>query len=283
MNLLAHRLDGAGPPLLLLNGGLMSYTAWDSLLPALAARHRVIRCDLRGQLRSPGPAHATVEGHVADLVALLDHLDVTRAHVVGTSFGALVGVALAALAPARVASLVATTVGPVATPELAGHARTLADACRAAAAGGHAAGVIELIAGALYAPDYVAAHRSDFAERAHQLGALPPAWWSGVVGILDALERFDLRPLLPRVAIPTLVLAAELDLLFPPEQGRSLANAIAGARFAVVSGSGHVLIQERPEEFIRHCLDFISSLVGSRECGEASAFPGYQPPEGVIE
>jgi pimeloyl-ACP methyl ester carboxylesterase len=104
---LAHTVSGDGPPLLLLNGGLMSYPAWEPLAGPLSGRFRLVRCDFRGQLLSPGPAPTTLEGHAADLLQLLDALQIESAHVAGVSLGALVGVTLAAGAPQRVRSLIA--------------------------------------------------------------------------------------------------------------------------------------------------------------------------------
>ena len=113
-HVLTHRVDGDGSPLLLLNGGMMSMAAWEPIARRLAARHRVIRCDFRGQLLSPGPPCASMEDHADDVAALLDALGETRVDVVAASFGAYVGLLLAARHPERVHSLVAATVTDVA-------------------------------------------------------------------------------------------------------------------------------------------------------------------------
>ena len=57
-DVLTHRIDGDGPPLLLLNGGLMSIAVWQPFADALSSTRRVIRCDFRGQLLTPGPPFA---------------------------------------------------------------------------------------------------------------------------------------------------------------------------------------------------------------------------------
>jgi len=75
----------------------------------LEGAHRVIGFDFRGMLMSPGTPHAVLEGHVDDVLALLDYLGVTRVHAVGTSFGALIGAMLAARHPVRVRSLALIT------------------------------------------------------------------------------------------------------------------------------------------------------------------------------
>lgn len=258
---LAYRLDGSGEPLLLLNGGMMSYGAWDPLVPPLAARYQVLRCDLRGQLRSPGTPPSDLAGHADELVALLDHLGVERCHVVGTSFGGLVGIALAALHPGRVRSLVAVTVGDHATPELARGMGQLDEACQLVLDGGSPARLGELMAAFFYSPAFVAANREAFSARTAQLAQLPRGWWEGLSGLLRT--RFDLRPLLPRVACPTLVMAAAQDIVFLPERGRAAADAIPGARFELVPDSAHVLIQEQPLRFVELTMEFIGT-VGER-------------------
>ncbi len=100
-SVLTHRLEGAGQPVLLLNGGLMTLAGWETLAAPLRARFQVLRCDFRGQLLSPGASPPTLDGHADDVVALLDGLGLETVHVVGTSFGALVAVILAARWPER--------------------------------------------------------------------------------------------------------------------------------------------------------------------------------------
>ncbi len=100
-----HTVDGAGPPLLLLNGIAMSAPSWQPVAAPLAENFTVIRCDLRGQLLSPGSPPADVAEHVADVVEVLDHLGLDSVHVLATSFGGAVGALLAARHPERVRSL----------------------------------------------------------------------------------------------------------------------------------------------------------------------------------
>ena len=83
--LLTHAVRGEGEPLLLLNGGMMTYASWEPLSTRLAESYRLVLCDLRGQLLSPGSAPAELADNVADLTALLDHLEIDSAHVLGTS------------------------------------------------------------------------------------------------------------------------------------------------------------------------------------------------------
>ena len=257
---LAHRIDGTGEPLLLLNGGMMTIASWDAIAAPLAERYRVVRCDFRGQLRSPGAPHSDLEGHVADLVALLDALSIERVHAVGTSFGAEVGLLLAALHPERVASLFAAAATDVATPLLRDGRGALQRECRTAAAGHNRDRLLEVMQAAFYSPDYVAAHCQELAERAAQIAKLPDWWFAGVADLLASLENLDLRSYLGRIACPVLVLAASGDRVMLLEHARALASAIPAARLEVVEGSGHVLVVEQPERFVRSSLDFLASV-----------------------
>ncbi len=244
--LVAHQVTGRAdaPPVLLLNGGLMTYAAWEPLAAGLRDRYRVVAFDFRGQWLSPGAPPATLDGHVEDVRALLDHLGIEHAHLVGTSFGAIVGLLLAARAPERVRSVTAVTATERVTPEMWRAAGPLREACRQAAAGGDGGLFFDHVAAATFSPAYRAAQAGVLAERRRQVAAMPPAWFDGVLGLLGALEGLDLTPVLPGLRCPALVVGAELDATFPVEHSRALAAHIPGARLAIVPGCGHGLVVE---------------------------------------
>ena len=103
---------GTGPAVLLLHGFPDTHELWRHQVPALhAAGFRTIAPDLRGFGASDKPGSYGVGAHVGDMVGLLDRLEVSVAHVVGHDWGAGIGWVLAALAPDRVRSLAALSVG----------------------------------------------------------------------------------------------------------------------------------------------------------------------------
>jgi pimeloyl-ACP methyl ester carboxylesterase len=112
---LAYRDEGAGLPLLCLAGLTRTMADFDYLLPHLPAGIRVIRMDARGRGQSQwtgGPTY-TVPQEAADAVALLDHLGIDRAAILGTSRGGLIGMLLCATHKARLLGLCLNDVGPV--------------------------------------------------------------------------------------------------------------------------------------------------------------------------
>ncbi|HVN76770.1 MAG TPA: alpha/beta fold hydrolase [Thermoanaerobaculaceae bacterium] len=256
---LAHRVDGEGEPLVLLNGGLMTVASWEPIAAVLSERFRVVRCDFRGQFLTGGAAPSSVEDHAADVAALLDALAIDAAHVIGTSFGGAVALALAALRPGRVRSLVAATITQT-TDALRRDAAALHRATAEVLAGGDPGVLVDAMLPVFYSEGYLEAHGAELDARRGQFAALPRWWFAAADAILASLERFDLAPHLPRIACPTLVLAAADDSIMPLEGARTLASAIRGARLAVVGGCGHVLVVEQPDRFVSECLAFLASV-----------------------
>lgn len=261
MTLLAYRLDGAGPPVLLLNGIMMSMAAWEPVARDLAVDHLVIRCDLRGQLLSPGPAPEEMATHAEEVVQVLDALRLDAVHVAGTSFGSLVGLTLAAMYPARVTSLVAMTTTERADDSMQPLFESLRDASAKAAAGGDKGLVFDLIVPYTFSPEWQAGHGDALRERREAVGRLPREWFTSFAGLLESTRGVDLRPLLGQIVCPTLVVGAERDLLFPVEHSRALAAAIQGARFQIVAGGSHGLVVERPEEVAALVRGFVEESV----------------------
>jgi 3-oxoadipate enol-lactonase len=243
---LAHFVRGTGEPLVLLNGGLMSMSAWDAVAVPLEAAHRVVRCDFRGQLLSPGMPPPTLAGHAGDVVALLDHLGLPAVHVAGTSFGGLVGLTLAAAHPERVRSLVVLNATDHVPPEGWSLAESLQEACRVAAEGGDGGHVLDLLASHTFSAAWIEANAGALAARRMQVATLPAEWFRGLSGLLGILKDVDLRPLLGRVRCPVLVVAAALDRTFPEKRSRALASALPDATLEVVAGAGHALVIEQP-------------------------------------
>jgi 3-oxoadipate enol-lactonase len=106
-NELFHVEQGEGFPLVLIHGLAGDHSAWTPQLPRLAERHRTIAFDNRGAGQSTQRDEpVTTEDLARDTLALMDALEVERAHVVGRSMGGAVAQHMALLAPARVESLV---------------------------------------------------------------------------------------------------------------------------------------------------------------------------------
>jgi pimeloyl-ACP methyl ester carboxylesterase len=106
---LAYREQGSGRPVVLIHGGALDHRMWDPQVEALSRRYRVIAPDARGHGRSSTPT--APYRHADDLVALLRHLGISRATLVGLSSGAWTAVDTAVEYPEFVEALVISGAG----------------------------------------------------------------------------------------------------------------------------------------------------------------------------
>jgi pimeloyl-ACP methyl ester carboxylesterase len=98
---------GQGDPLVIVHGGWTDHTAFDAVVEPLARSFRVVRYDRRGHSRSEYGGPAPRRRDEDDLVELIERLELGPAHLVGTSYGALISLGLAARRPDLVRSVVA--------------------------------------------------------------------------------------------------------------------------------------------------------------------------------
>ena len=104
---LRYRQMGSGEPIVILHGFASSLEAVAPVADSLAGTHRVIALDQRGHGGSSAPSDPDAYGHEMgeDVVRLLDHLGIERAHLLGHSMGAVVSAYVAVRHPARVATV----------------------------------------------------------------------------------------------------------------------------------------------------------------------------------
>ena len=94
---LYYELTGTGTPLVLVHGSWVDHRSWNFVAPALAESFRVLRYDRRGHSRGDRPrAQGSIREDVADLAALIEHLDLAPAYIAGNSWGATITLRLAA-------------------------------------------------------------------------------------------------------------------------------------------------------------------------------------------
>lgn len=248
---LHYVVDGpADAPVLVLSNSLGTNTdMWAPQLPRLARRFRVLRYDTRGHGLSSVPEGDYSFAQLAgDVVELLDHLNIPRAHFCGLSMGGFTGLQLALDRPDRVERLVLCN-----TAARIGSADGWSTRIAAVAESG-----LETLAPSLVERWLTPAfrEREPVATRllTDMLGRTSnPGYSRNCAALRDA----DLRPRAAAVAAPTLVIAGSHDLAATPEQGRELAAAIVGARYVELDSS-HISNWEQPEAFTRALLDFLA-------------------------
>ena len=240
---IAYRVDGPedAPAVVFINSLGTDHRLWDAQVPALVHDHRVVRFDFCGHGASDSPrGPVSIGSFGADVVALLDHLAIARAHVCGCSLGGMISLWLAAERPARVArAVLANTGARIGTVER-WNAR-IETVRREGMAG---------VADSVLARFLSAPFRERDPVTAGKIGAMLRATDPrGYIAACMAVRDADLHSVLPKVRVPTLVVAGGLDAATPPSLGEQLHVGIAGSRFVVVPDSAHLTNVERHEEF----------------------------------
>lgn len=253
---IAYDVCGSGPPLLLVQGLGYARWGWEPVVDLLAERFLVVSFDNRGIGSSdvpPGPYSAAAMA--ADALAVLDAVDVARAHVLGASLGGIVSQQLALDAPDRVERLVLACT----TPGTRGHpmpAQTvklflefgsmpLEQSLRRGIENALAEGTLE--------------RRPELVEQilAHRLEAPPDM--NGWQAQAMAGASFDVLDRLGEIRAPTLVVHGTADNVVDYRNAELLAERIPNARLELFPGTGHLFFWEEPERFVQVVSEFLDS------------------------
>lgn len=226
-------------PVVLLSNSLGStYEMWDPQVDALSERFRVVRYDTRGHGRSPvPPGPYTIDDLVDDVVALLDRLEVPRAHVVGLSLGGMTGMRLAAREPDRLDRLVVLCTGAMLGPATGWTERAATVRAHGTAA------VAEAVVQRWFTADHRAAH-PEMRSRYEGMVAATPA--EGYAGCCEVIAAMDLRPDLPSISAPTLAIAGADDPATPPVHLEEIATSVQHGRLLVVPDAAHLANVQQP-------------------------------------
>jgi 3-oxoadipate enol-lactonase len=231
------RQDGDGPPAVLLHGAPLDARVWDLVVPELAHDHRVIRPDLRGHGSAAGQAMPTDAAQlVADVVALLDALDLEHVHLVGHSTGGQIAQAVAVAAPQRLWTLSDVCARSTPFPAFVAAADTI-----------EARGVGAVAAASLarwFTPSALAQDGAAVRYVRECLERMRPATYAAAMRLM---AHFDVSAGLPGVPVPSLFVAAEHDLVSGADQLERSAAAVPDARLVVLERSGHMLPLEHPQ------------------------------------
>jgi pimeloyl-ACP methyl ester carboxylesterase len=242
---------GAGPPLLLVHGLMVSGTMFEPVLEAFARRHRVIVPDLRGHgesRRLQGPY--TAAQLAADLPRLLDQLGVASTAVFGYSQGGAIAQQFALDHPARCNRLVLACT-------YAFNMASLRERVE-----GHVSPLLIRALGMRRFAQFVI--RVGASELDRERGA----WLASLMGDQDrelmlrawkGAMAFDSRRRLPEIKCPTLVVAGSKDRAVPLHHARMLHDGILNARLVVVEGATHGLLWTHPEELVQVTEEFLGS------------------------
>lgn len=246
---------GSGPAVVFVHGGGGDLSQWRHQVPVFQERHRVVAFDARGHGRSRATAERySIEDFGRDIAALLRHLDVPRAHLVGATLGGVAILEFALAHPDAVRTLVLISTAPDTSDEM----RMRFEASVAVAESGDLSGFAEGYVNFVFSPDYVATHGDEVADFRQRLERMDPAGYAQSIRALG--NRPDLSPRLRRLSAPALVVTGELDPIPTSAPGAALLVAsLTNARAEVIPGAAHLPHVEQPGIFNPLVLDFFAT------------------------
>jgi aminoacrylate hydrolase len=248
---------GTGQPLVLLHGfGQHGQLCWSDHIPRYARFFRVLTMDMRGCGRSEATAPGYTAADLAgDVVALLDHLGISRAHFAGWSLGGTADLEMALGHRERLQSLSLHSTwagGRLPQQKLWMTARQ-----RMILSGDKELSATMRVLG-YFGSDFINNH-SDVVEHflARELNDPYPISEMGVKGQMMVAPQYDVRDKLDRITTPTLVTTGSVDRTILPAQSRVIHEGVKGSESFIFDGAGHFPIFQNAAEFSSLTIGFM--------------------------
>jgi 3-oxoadipate enol-lactonase len=255
---LAFELRGNGAPIVMIHGAQGDQTMFAGLAATFAENYRVLTFDQRGSGLSEKPDVPYSMAMLADdTAALMDHVGIAQAHVIGVSMGGMIAQELVLRHPQKIRSVVlgCTTAGGSTAVRARGAA--LANAYSTQPMTAEERG--KALAEAAFSKGYLAQHPeiiTSMVESRRQR----PIDSTAFARRMKAAADHDTYDRLPQIKCPTLVIAGKDDALIAWENSRLIADRIKGSQLVILEPAGHCFWLEQPEQTHTAIADFLASV-----------------------
>jgi 3-oxoadipate enol-lactonase len=244
------QIEGPDAPAVVLSNSLgTNLSMWDAQAKALSQNYRVIRYDQRGHGKSGAPKGPyTIDRLGQDVIAILDHLKIRKAHFLGLSMGGTTGMWLARKASDRFKKIILSNTGArIGTSDI-WNARIASVLSKGMAS------VVDATLDRWLSKNFRANNPKTEASIRKMLLATPAHGYAGCsMAIRDMDQRWDIGT----IKLPTLVIIGTLDPATPPAGGEQIANRIRGAKVARLEAA-HLSNLEKSEQFTAEVQKFLA-------------------------
>jgi pimeloyl-ACP methyl ester carboxylesterase len=243
---LYYEVYGKGKPLVLLNGIMMSAPSWVDHIERLKDRFRLIVYDMRDQGRSA----RLEEGydnhiHVQDLKKLLAHLNIDKTDLWGVSYGGQVALLFTLAFPESVDRLVLSNT----SAHIDQYLLSMGEMWKRAARLYDGEAFFDLALIPIYSRPFYN-HNYDWLLNRRQVfkELLTKEWFDGFIRLASSNHDYDVRNELAGITRPTLLIAAEGDMITPYAQMRAMHAKMQNAQLVCIPGTGHAAFLEKIDE-----------------------------------
>jgi pimeloyl-ACP methyl ester carboxylesterase len=256
---IAYTQAGHGPPVVLLHGGMDDSRSWRRQIDGLADAFTVLAWDAPGCGQSSDvPERWRMPDYADALASWLYGIGIERPHVLGLSWGSSVALELYRQHPQFPASLILASAyagwaGSLPAEEVAARLESVL-----AAADLSSEELLKGLPGIFSSRASSELRQELIAIWADNSGSKKPG---GYRAMAHSMAEADLRDVLPRIQVPTLLLYGELDERSPLHVAHELHAQIPSSQLVVIEGVGHMSNVEAPDEFNAHVRQFIQSVI----------------------
>ncbi|MCR8560743.1 alpha/beta hydrolase [Mucilaginibacter sp. BJC16-A38] len=233
-------VKGAGFPIILIHGVGGDHEAHlRNAIEPLSKNFKTIALDCRGHGQSDKPVQFTLQDHVNDVLGIMDHFSIEKAHLLGGSMGSYISQLVAITAPDRIGKLILTVTK---SNGLTSSIQHLFKEHETEIKGldMHST-ILKLLKYMVYDPELMKNHLEIFET------TLSPDQFNAAN---KAIGAFDFRNDLSKIKATTLVISGKYDGLNPPAEGMEVASLIKNATFVEMEYSGHAPMFEEPKTYI---------------------------------
>ncbi|WP_420643659.1 alpha/beta fold hydrolase [Candidatus Leptofilum sp.] len=223
----AHLPDDAQQTIVLIHGAGGSHLVWPAVLRRLP-QTAVYAIDLPGHGRSHPPGRQTIAAYAQDVLDFIEALSLQNVVLLGHSMGGAIVQQIGLAAPPSVTGLI--LLGTSAKLRVSPH---ILDAISTD---------VETVVDLLNQFFWGSMPSADMLNKNRQMLLGCPT--NVLLDDFLACDQFDLREKLPEITLPTLVISSENDQMTPPKFGKSLAETLPNATFALVQQAGHMMMLE---------------------------------------
>lgn len=254
-----YEVNGEGEPLVILNGIMMSTKSWEYLVEPVSKVCKLIRVDFfdQGQTDDYLDEPYTHDLQAELVLALLDHLKIEKAYVLGLSYGGEVAIKFALKHQDRLLGLILSNTAAKTNEWLRDIGRGWNGI------GEHLDGetYYNIAIPVIYSPSFYQKHNDWMENRRKVLVPLfnDPHFQGRMKRLVNSSEPLDEKANVHKISVPTLIISSEYDFLTPKEEQMFLHQEIKNSHYVFIPNLGHGFMYEDTKLFITLIIGFILS------------------------
>jgi pimeloyl-ACP methyl ester carboxylesterase len=251
-----YEIKGNGFPLVMIIGLMANVDWWDPrLIEEASKKYKMIMFDNRGAGRTDAPKiEYSIKMFADDTVKLMDNLKIQKAHIFGISMGGMIAQEIAATYPQRIEKLVLCSTNCGGTKQVLASPQVLANL--ATGAQQTTEQIVKNTIPAIFAEDTIKRNPEFIKQYTGRL-MKHPSTPDGFGRQVRTFLTWDVYDRLPKIKIPTLVMAGKKDILIPPQNAKIIADRIPGAELVYFDKSAHMIFEDL-DKMISTFLQFLT-------------------------